>query len=51
MKAKRHEMHMSMLSLKHLKQVRDEEQKSMYGRRHKQVEKTRGTRHVMLKST
>ena len=31
MKATRHDMHMSVLGLKLLKQVRDEEQKSTYG--------------------
>ena len=35
MKATRHEMHMSMLGLKHLKQLRDDEQKSMLGMRNK----------------
>ena len=31
MKATRHDMHMKVLGLKYLEQVRDEEQKSTYG--------------------
>ena len=34
MKATRHEMYMSMLCLKHLTEVRDEKQKSMYAKKH-----------------
>ena len=51
MKPTRHGMHMIMLSLKHLKQVSDEEQKSTYGMRHEQHEKTQDKRHVRYKST
>ena len=51
MKATRHEMHMSMLRFKHLKQVKDEEQKSTYGKKHEQYEKSQSTRHVRYKST
>ena len=42
---------MKMTSLKHLKQVRDEEQKSTYGTKHEQHEKTQGKRQVRYKST
>ena len=51
MKASRNEMHMSMLGLKKLKQVRDEDQKSMYGTRREQHEKIQGTRLMWYKST
>ena len=43
MKATRHEVHMSVLDLKHLKQVGDEEQESIYGTRDEQHEKTQVT--------
>ena len=42
---------MSMLGSKHLKQVKDEEQKSTYDMRYKQHEKTEGTGHRWYKST
>ena len=51
MKATKHEMRMSMLGSKHLKQVKDEEQKNTYSRRKKQHGKTEGTRHGMYRST
>ena len=51
MKATIYEMHMSMLGLKNLKQVRDEKLKSTYGTKHEQHEKMKGTRHFMYKST
>ena len=59
MKAKRHDMYMSMLGLKHLEQVRDEKQKSTYNTRHEQLERTQDTtreiqqyvRHVRHEST
>lgn len=46
MKTTRYEIHMSMLGLKHLMQVRDEDQKSTYGVRHEQHEKMQGTRQL-----
>ena len=51
MKATKYEMHMNMLALKHLKQVKDEEQKNTDGTIHKQHKKTQGTRQVRYKST
>ena len=51
MKATKYEMHMNMLALKHLKQVKNEEQKNTDGTIHKQHKKTQGTRHVRYKST
>ena len=44
MKATRHEMHKSMLDLKYLKQVRDEEHRSTQSLRHEQPENTQDTR-------
>ena len=51
MKATGHDMHMIMLDLKHLKQIRDDLQKSMYGTRNKQHEEPQGRKHVSYKST
>ena len=50
MKATRHKIHMNMLGLNHLKQVKGEEQKSTYDTRHEQHEKKQGTRHMGYKS-
>ena len=50
MKATRHEMHMNIVGLKYLEQVRDEEQKSAYDTRYEQHEKTQGTGYVRYKS-
>ena len=47
MKAMRHEMHISILALKHMKKVRDME----YITKHEHQEKTQGTRQVRYKTT
>ena len=51
MKASKHEMHKSMLRLKHPEQVSDEEHKSTKSLRQEQPKNMQGTRHVMYKST
>ena len=46
MKVTRHEMHKSMLGLKNLKQMRDEEHQSTSSSRHKLPKNMRDTRHM-----
>ena len=51
MKATRHEMHKSMLGLRNLKHVRDEEHKCKQGTTHEQPENTQGTGDVRYART